>query len=251
MHKLINMSQIKITESARKSNNIIYIYEMLSLITKQLGCIDDLRGGKNRYELIIDVPSSYKDLLVSELEDKIADVISVNYKYTFFKKNVGLTGLNALEKELLLTALIAADIDEDKKYVIKKLKNFQEYALDGIFNFRMKALKEKWSDIIGYIPQGFQSLELKDFIIYLIKDKMGKKVYFDDGSVYDKRFNVLKRTELLTGDSGEIPVVKEILLSGAGEVELGTKLPETDELYLKQLYGDRVRFSSSYFSQNS
>ena len=50
------MSQIKITESAKKSSNIIYIYEMLSLITKQLGCIEELRGGKNRYELIIDVP---------------------------------------------------------------------------------------------------------------------------------------------------------------------------------------------------
>lgn len=248
MHKLINMSQIKITESAKKSNNIIYIYEMLSLITKQLGCIEELRGGKNRYELIIDVPSSYKELLVSELEDKIADVISVNYKYTFFKRNVNSSGLSALEKELLLTALIAADIDEDKKYVIKKLKSFSEYALDGIFNFRMKALKEKWGDIVGYIPPGFQSVELKDFIIYLIKDKMGKRVYFDEGSVYDKRFNILKRSELLTGDSGEISIVKEILLSGAGEVELGTKLPENDEFYLKQLYGDRVRFSEGYFS---
>ncbi|MBE5743889.1 MAG: hypothetical protein E7358_04145 [Clostridiales bacterium] len=245
------MSQIKITESAKKSNNIIYIYEMLSLIIKQLGCIEELRGGKNRYELILDVPSSYKDLLLFEIEDKIADVISVNYKYTFFKKHVNLSGLNGLEKELLLTALIAADIDEDKKYVIKKLKNFQEYALDGIFNFRMKALKEKWNDILGYIPPGFQSLELKDFIIYLIKDKMGKRVYFDEGSVYDKSFNVLKRVELLSGDSGEISIVKEILLSGAGEVELGTKLPKNDEFYLKQLYGDRVRFSSSYFSQNS
>lgn len=244
----MNMSQIKITESAAKSNNIIYIYEMLSLITKQLGCIEDLRGGKNRYELIIDVPSSYKDLLIAELEDKIADVISVNYKYTFFKKNVNSSGLKPVEKELLLTALIAADIDEDKKYVIKKLKSFSEYALDGIFNFRMKPLKEKWGDIIGYIPPGFQSVDLRDFIIYLIKDKMGKRVYFDEGSVYDKRFNVLKRTELLTGDSGEISIVKEILLSGAGEVELGTPLPERDEVYLKELYGDRVRFSNSYFS---
>jgi len=169
------MSQIKITESAKKSNNIIYIYEMLSLIIKQLGCIEELRGGKNRYELILDVPSSYKDLLLFEIEDKIADVISVNYKYTFFKKHVNLSGLNGLEKELLLTALIAADIDEDKKYVIKKLKNFQEYALDGIFNFRMKALKEKWNDILGYIPPGFQSLELKDFIIYLIKKRHAKQ----------------------------------------------------------------------------
>lgn len=243
----MNMSELKITEASCKSKNVIYIYDNLSPIIKQLGCVSDLRGGKNRYELIIDVPSSYKELLVTEAEDKIADVISVNYKYTFFNKRINSSGLSSLERELLLTALISADIDEDKKYVVKKLKNYSEYTLDGIFNFRLKPLKEKWSDIISYIPPGFQSTQLKDFIVYLIRDKMGKRVYFDGGSVYDKRYNILNRIELLNGDSGEIPIVKEILLSGAGEVELATRLPEKDEFYLKEFYGDRVRFNSSYF----
>ena len=58
---------------------------MLSQITSQLGCISDLRGGKNRYELLLDVPSSYLDLVVSEIEENISDVICVNYKYSFLK----------------------------------------------------------------------------------------------------------------------------------------------------------------------
>lgn len=244
----MNMSQIKITEASNKSKNVIYIYEMLSAVIKQLGCVSDLRGGKNRYELIVDVPSSYKELLINEIEDKIADVISVNYKYTFFNKRLNSSGLSSVERELLLTALISADIDEDKKYVVKKLKNYTEYTLDGIFNFRLKPLKEKWLDIVSYIPPGFQSVQLKDFIVYLIRDKMGKRVYFDGGQVYDKRYNLLKRIELLSGDSGEIPIVKEILLSGAGEVELGSPLPERDEFYLKEFYGDRVRFNANYFA---
>ena len=232
----MNMSELKITEASCKSKNIMYIYDNLSPIIKQLGCISDLRGGKNRYELLIDVPSSYKELLLSEVEDKISDVISINYKYTFFNKRINSSGLSSLERELLLTALISADVDEDKKYVSKKLKSYQEYTLDGIFNFRLKPLKEKWLDIITYIPPTFQSTQLKDFIVYLIRDKMGKRVYFDGGSVYDKRYNILKRIELLNGDSGEIPIVKEILLSGAGEVELATRLPEKDEFYLKEFY---------------
>ena len=77
---------------------------------------------------------------------------------------------------------------------------------------------------------------------------MGKRVYFDGGQVYDKRYNLLKRVELLSGDSGEISIVKEILLSGAGEVELGSPLPEKDETYLKLFYGDRVRFNEGYFN---
>ncbi|MBO7214055.1 MAG: hypothetical protein J6V66_01010 [Clostridia bacterium] len=220
----------------------------MSAVNKQLGCLVDLKGGKNRYELIFEVPSEYRSLLNSEVEDKIADVIAINYKYSYFKNNSNLSGLKPVERELLLTSLIAADIEEDKKYVVKKLKSFSEYALDGIFNFRMKALKEKWNDILSYIPAGFQSSQVRDFIIYLIKDKMGKRVYSDEGSVYDKRYNILKRRELLSGDSGEISIVKEILLSGAGEVELASPLPKVDEEYIKELYGDRVRFSNSYFS---
>lgn len=244
----MNMSQIKVTESISKNKNVIYIYDTLLAVIKQLGCVCELKGGKNRYELIIDVPSSYKELLISEIEDKIADVISVNYKYSYFKKYVNSSGLTTVEKELLLISLISADIDEDKKYVVKKLKNYSEYTLDGIFNFRLKPLKEKWADIISYIPPSFQSNQLKDFIVYLIRDKMGKRVYFDGGRVYDKRYNLLKRTNLLSGDSGEISIVKEILLSGAGEVELASKLPEKDEFYLKEFYGDKVRFAQGYFA---
>ena len=65
------MSQIKITESSLKSKNINYIYEMLSQITSQLGCLNDLRGGKNRYELLLDVPSSYRELIANEVEENI------------------------------------------------------------------------------------------------------------------------------------------------------------------------------------
>lgn len=248
MHRLINMSEIKVTESSLKSKNVVYVYESLLSVTSQLGCRQELRGGKNRYELLLSVPESYEELIKSELEDKISDVIAVNYKYSFFKRNVLASGLSVLDKELLLTSLIAADIDEDKKYAVKKLKNFSEYALDGIFNFRMKPLKEKWIDIINYIPPGFQSGQLRDFIAYLIKDKSGKRVYFDGGNVYDKRYNLLKRRELLTGDSGELPLVKEILLSGAGEIELLSPMNEQDEKYLKEFYGDRVTFRQGYFN---
>lgn len=240
------MSQIKITESSLKSKNIIYIYEMLSQITSQLGCLNNLRGGKNRYELLLDVPSSYRELIANEVEENIADVISVNYKYSFFKKNVNLNGLNDLEQELLLVALISADIEEDRKYIIKKLKEYSEYTLDGIYNFRLKALKEKWYDIVGCVPPSFRSSQLKDFIIYLVRDKARKRVYYDNGNVYDKRYNLLKRRELLAGDSLELPILKEILLSSAGEIELASKLPEDDEKYIKDYYGNHVIFSSAY-----
>lgn len=242
------MSEIKISESSIRSNNVTYLYQSLGDIITQINAKVDVKSGRNRYELIIDVPPEYKELFVAEAEDKIADVIAVNYKYNYFKKNAVVSGLPVNEKELLLTALIAADLNDDKRYIIKKLKSFTEYSIDGIFNFRMKALKEKWNEIISYVPTTFASSSLKDFVAYLIKDKVGKKVYFENGRIYDKRYNVLNRNSLICDDA-DLKTTKEILLSGAGEIELLTPLPDKDEYFVKEFYGDKVYFSANYYGR--
>ena len=212
------MSEIKISESSLKSKNILYLYKTLGDLAVQLNAKIDVKNGKNRCEYKISIPKEHEEIFLLELEDKLADVIAVNYKHNFFKKNVKLGGLKQIEKELLLTAIISADIVEDKKYVIRRLKNFEEYSIDGIFNFRMKPLKEKWQEIVSYIPTTFTQSQLRDFISYLIKDKNSKRVYVEKSGVYDKRFNVLRRSELMAGDSGKCSQIKEILLSNAGVV---------------------------------
>ena len=168
-------------------------------------------------------------------------------QYKYFKKNVSISGLSQSEKELLYVALISADYEEDKKYVIKKLRAFKQFSIDGIYNFRLKPLKEKWNEIISYIPQSFASTGLKEFISYLIKDKVGKKVYYEHGTVYDKYYNKLNRVDLIE-NANNLTAVKEILLSGAGEIELISELPKTDEEYVKEFFEDKIYFSKEYYS---
>lgn len=241
------MSEIKITESSLRRGNVSYLYCALLEMINRTDARVDLKNGRNRYELKILVPDGYKEILTAETEDKMADVIAVNYKYNYFKRNVKVGGLNKEQKELLLVALISADLDEDKKYIIRKLRAFNEYSIDGIFNFRMKPLKEKWAEIISYIPTEFGAQSLKDFISYLIKDKVGKKVYYENGKIYDKHYNELKLTELL-GEKDEISNVKEIILSGAGEVEIVTNLTDVEAKYLKDFYGDKIVLASENYS---
>ena len=240
------MKEIKITDSYLRNNNLIYMQTALGDITSQINAKVDVKTSKNRCEYKVEIPDGYVDLFYLEAIDKMADIIAVNYKYCYFKKNIKISGLSTLNKELLLASLIAADIDEDKKYIIKKLKGYEEHSLDGIFNFRMKPLKEKWKEIAGYIPSGFTKNQLIDFILYLIKDKTNKMVYVESGCVYDKRFNKLSRVQLLTNDSGELPILKEILISGAGVVELCNKISPNEEEYIKNFYGDKVLFADSY-----
>ena len=106
-------------------------------------------------------------------------------------------------------------------------------------------LKKKWQEIVTYIPTTFMGSQLKDFMSFLLENKK-KKVYVDSGRVYDSHYRRLKRCSLLGGEG--VNVVREVLLSGCGEVELSGKIESDDERYLKEFYGDRVYFATSAFS---
>ena len=151
--------------------------------------------------------------------------------------------MSTVEKEILLTSLIAADLDDDKRYAFDRIKHFRDIAVDGIYNFRLKPLKKKWEDIVSYIPTCFMNEQLKEFISYLLENKK-KRVYVDSGKVYDSHYRRLKRSSLLDGEG--VKIIREVLLSNCGEVELNGSLPKEDEYYLKEFYSDKIIFSSGY-----
>ena len=123
------MMSVNVTDSQREEGSIDYIQKAISPlasdfcgnIRKALYC--------DRVELRVDCPIKYLDLYRQEIEDKVADVIAVRYKYLFLKKLLRCEGLPLYEKELLFTALIAADIEDDKAYIIRKIRNiFQAHS---------------------------------------------------------------------------------------------------------------------------
>ena len=243
------MNQIIITENSLRKSNLTYISEALVDLFSHVDAKLNIKNGKIRSELTLRYNSDYHEIVLTEVADKIADVIAINYKYKYLKKGISVGGLSTNDKEVLLVALISADLEEDKKYIIKKLKSFNEYCIDGIFNFRMKPLKQKWNEILSYIPTTFGVSGLKEFISYLIKDKVGVKVYYENGKLYDKYYRELNRVNLI-GEYDILTAMKEILLSGAGEVELETALPPLDDKYVKEFYEGNLHYGAGYLSGN-
>ena len=90
------------------------------------------------------------------------------------------------------------------------------------------------------MPNYFGETQLKDFIGFLLENKK-KRIFVEEGKVYDVHFKRLLRSQLLDGN--ELKITKEILLSNCGEVELKGNIPIDDEKYLKEFYRDRVYFS--------
>ena len=234
------MSNISISESDYNQGNLSYLQNSLSELFAHTECkLREESGGKRRL-LKVTCPEYYREVVMAELSDKIAEIVAIKYKYDYFKENVKVGGLNSIEYEILMASLIAADLEDDKKYVYERLKNLNEIAVDGVYNFRLRPLKKKWMDVAGYIPPCFINSQLKDFITFLLENKR-KRVYIDGGRVYDGNYRRLKRSTLLDGE--DCKIIREVLLSNGGVIDISGKIPEKDEYYLREYYGDKIIFS--------
>jgi hypothetical protein len=236
------MRLITITEKENNVNNLTYVQSGGMELFKHADCKVESYKTDDRAVLSIKCPDKYIDIVKSEIVDKVAEIIVIKYKYDYLKKTVFVSGLNFADKEILIASLIAADLDDDKRYAFDRLKQYSEIAIDGTFNFRLKALKKKWHDVVGYIPVSFVRTQLKEFISFLIESKK-KRIYVEGGQVYDSHFRRLKRSTLL--GENDASVIKEVLLSNCGEIELSGEISKDDEYYLREFYGDKIIFSTT------
>ncbi len=227
--------------------NIDYIKNCILDTVNKLGGKLKKDLSRKRAELTLTLDDASLKFIIPPLEDKVADVIAVNYKYNFFKTFLRTKGLDELEYELLLCALISADLDEDKRYIRAKIRKSTTYSIDGIYNFTLKPLKEKWREVVSFIPSYFSYEELKEFVNYLVKEKTGRRVFVDGDKVYDRRFSRLSRVKLT--DYKKACVLREVILSNSGEVELLSKQTKKEEFYLKEFFGDKIFFRKSYFEE--
>ena len=234
------MALITVSEKDYNQNNLTYVRAVNSEIFSRAKCITNSEVLGSRAILKIDCPDCYEQIIKAEVADKLAEIIAVNYKYDYFTKMVKVSGLNLVEREILMASLIAADFEEDKRYAYEKLKGLNDVAIDGMFNFRMQPLKRKWIDVVSYMPSGFLNSQLKEFVSYLLENKR-QRTYIEGEKVYDCHYRRLNRTDLLGGES--VNIVREVLLSNCGEVEITGKIPEEDESYLREFYKDKIYFS--------
>ena len=239
------MAKVEITENKKLGENLFYIQSSLSEMFNHADCMVKTTVLGDRAKLIINCPEYYFDIINAEISDKIAEVITISYKYDMFNKQLKLGGLSKEEREILLVSLIAADLEEDKKFCFEKLKGNTNVAIDGMVNFRLKPLIKKWQEIIEYMPTCFFPSQLKQFIEYLIENRK-RRVYIDNGKIFDGHYRRLKKHTLINYD--KLNVIREVILSNCGEIEINGSIPQTDEVYLKEYYGDRIIFSTGYFN---
>lgn len=173
----------------------------------------------------------------SALQREIAEVLGVGYKNKYLEERLAVS-LSKRESKLLRAALIAADCEGDAAYIRRKITPSSEYAIDGIYNFRLGRLREKWDKIIGYVPAGFSSVDLTRFCEFLVGESRNK-IYLRDNVVFGENFAPLRRSRL----TGEEDIETEILLSDAGFVYCLGDVTEELSDFLQKYYAERAIFS--------
>ena len=138
------MSFIRVTDNADSGTIMFYLYNQISPLVARLNGKAEISCQDKRCELKVCIDKNFVGFIRSEIEDRIADVVAVSYKYQYFKQKVKVGGLDNFKTELLLSALICADLEEDKRYVSAKMSRFDEYSIDGTFNFRMNSRHIKY-----------------------------------------------------------------------------------------------------------
>ncbi len=226
----------EITVSERKENNsfITYLYAAMCDELTRTGAKGELLFGEDRTALRI---SGADREVKGLLKEKIAEVIGVGYKYRFLRNKLHVC-LGGGETQLLLAALIAADLDGDKAYIRSKIEQSSECAVDGVYAFRLSPLREKWERIADYVPVGFSSPDLKKFCEFLVGESRNK-IYLKGNSVFGENFAPLRRSRL----TGEEDVRTEIMLSDAGFVYILGEVEEQVGDFLQKYYAERAIFS--------
>ena len=196
-----------------------------------------LENDGDRTTLVFRSERKYCPYIRKYTEENIADVIAIGYKYRYFDNALTLPLLNAEERDILLTSLVAADFAEDREYIRKRIKGFEEYCIDGVFNFRLQELKVRWKGIAEYIPSEFASVSLESFLDFLIGESCGK-VFLKEGKLYDEEYRELNRSALI----GTATPTREILLSGADNIYCFGDPDRETKKFLKKYYKEKVVF---------
>ena len=231
------VEEITITQNGFPSRYMSYLYGKVQDRFSFLPATCNLKRDGNCEQIAFITERAYCPYVRKFTEEHIADVITVGYKYEFFKTRLALPLLSPKKKRLLLTAIVAADYQEDRAHALKRVCSNGEYCIDGVYHFRLKRLKERWQEIVEYIPADMNERSLDGFLEFLTEDGENT-IYLKDGKAYDQEYRPLSKSML----TGEASLVGEILLGNAEKVYCFGETDRETTSFLKKYYAGKATF---------
>ncbi len=128
--------------------------------------------------------------MITAIKEYLVELFGVVSKFDFIKRNL-LLGLPKTNYELLLHTLVAFDRENEHKLLNKIIKVEDGMALDGVFNFKLGELKERWLEICNltrnngaYLYDDETYNELLRFLISAVNPKINKLTVRENNGKY-------------------------------------------------------------------
>ncbi len=180
-----------------------------------------------------------KTRMLELLRDCFIEMFAVVAKFDFMKRNLVLP-IPDFRYNMLLHTLVAFDRENEHKILRKSIGTIRDgMALDGIFDFKLVELKERWLEICNltknngaYLYDDETYNELLRFLISAVNPKINKLTVREDGDKY-RLFGVLKNSslDLFAVDGAELMYylidlapLELIIDGGISNRELSTRL---------------------------
>ena len=146
---------------------------------------------------------TYRFQVQRRLVEAVSQALTLGYKNVFVRDLLSIDGDN-FYKNVLVNVICVFDNDYDKQIVSRLVEARQNVCIDGYYNFRLGAIKKKWSEITRLVSDNLYVLAdnglTMEFLQYLLESTPSKvknlSVSFEDGSfvLYGSGGKVLEPT---------------------------------------------------------
>lgn len=178
--KELLMYQITLSIDGNKADWIYSFGEMIEKKLCECSAVSAVNLSGGRVYCSFGCEPAHKQQLISAVKECLADMFGVVCKFDFIKRNLTVK-LSNLNYEMLLHTLVAFDRENERKILNKLIKVEDGMALDGIFNFKMGELKQRWLEICdltrnngAYLYDDETYNELLRFLISAVNPKINK-----------------------------------------------------------------------------
>lgn len=142
------MWEFSIATDSKNLDIAKFVFQTLKSQTSNFGCVVTCYEQFDTFFIVLGCPLENKDSVCNVVEGCIIKVICNFYKERYLSENLRLPlhekiGLTAFKK-----ALLAFDKETDFYIISKNLQLAQNLNLDSFYFFKLKALRDKWAELI-------------------------------------------------------------------------------------------------------
>lgn len=174
------MYQITISVDSNRADWLYSVDEVIKNKLQSCIAVSALHTSGRRIYCSFGCEQQSASVMRDAIKEGLVEMYGVVGKYDYIKRNLSL-GLSKTNYDLLLHTLVAFDRENEHKLLNKIIRVENNIALDGIFNFKLCELKERWTEICNltrtngeYLYDDETYIELLRFLISAVNPKVNK-----------------------------------------------------------------------------